>query len=455
MITGSARATQQGDQVAIQLGAIQLGINLGTATPQQQANALFQGRAVLSARVSAKSLVQTAAGNFTVSDVQTTAFQNQIYAATQLALSSPVTITISKQPVSLSNGRSAVVSAVLTPKKTTASAILAHSLARIPNYGPSLVQTAVQNAFAGLDQPVFNYRGTTAAKIQTAQLADAGRAAGLALRAALRPYAAGTQNWAGVPRTGPVLMTRYLPNFGLTSLPRTGSNVQASNLIGISSAASAISANAINGLGSINGLYGKTAANVQSLVQALVAGSASFQRTSTSNGASSVGAIGGSTLGITAQLAGVDNSNWGISVAPNDTNAILQAIVTGAVRASRVNFTAIAAGVVQGFTGTYLTTKLAANAISTADFKTANTADILNSFINAGAVKLGSAAATNLQAFIGASIDATYTAFGYNSSGINDGSITPAIGTLTGAPGISNFALVNGVGSPVTDTVGL
>lgn len=231
--------------------------------------------------------------------------------------------------------------------------------------------------------------------------------------------------------------------------------MQASNLIGISSAASAISANAINGLGSINGLYGKTSANVQSLVQALVAGSARFQRTSTSNGASSVGAIGGSTLGITAQLAGVDNSNWGVSVAANDTNAILQAIVSGAVRASRANFTAIAAGVVQGFTGTYLTTKLSANAISTTDFKTANTADILNSFINAGAVKLGSSAATSLQAFISASIDATYTAFGYNASGINDGSITPAIGTLTGAPGISNFGLVNGVGTPVTDTVGL
>lgn len=303
--------------------------------------------------------------------------------------------------------------------------------------------------------PVFNYAGATPAKIQAAQLADAGRSAGFALKAALRPYAAGTQNWAGVPRTGPVALTQYLPNFGATSLPRTGSNVQASNLIGISSAASAVSANAINGLGSINGLYGKTAANVQALVQSLVSGSAGFQRISTSNGASSVGAIGGSSLGIVAQLAGVDNSNWGISVTPNDTNAVLQAIVSGAVRASRANFTAIAAGVVQGFTGTYLTTKLAANAISTDDFKTANTADILNSFIKAGAVKLGSTAAASLQTFIGSAIDTTYTAFGYNAAGINDGSITPAIGTLTGAPGIRNFGLVNGVGTPVTDTVGL
>lgn len=144
--TGSAFASQQGDQVAIQLGAIQLGINLGTATPQQQANALYQGRAVLLARANSKTVLQTAAGNFTASDVQKTAFQKQIFTATQRALNSPVTLTISKQSISLSNGRSTVVSAILTPRKTTASAILSLSLARIPNYGPSLVQTAVQNA---------------------------------------------------------------------------------------------------------------------------------------------------------------------------------------------------------------------------------------------------------------------------------------------------------------------
>lgn len=445
---GSAFAAQQDDQVAIQLGAIQLGISQGSLSSNATlaAQALVQGRAVLKATIKSKTVVQASGGNFTANQTQTTNFQQQIFTATQRALNSPVTIPISKVSVMQTSGKPVIVTATLDPKKTTASAVLAYTLKRLPNFGPALVQNSVAAAFAGGGTPVYGYKGTPE-KLQAAQLTDAGKAATNALSASLKAYVAGTQNWAPVPKTGPVVGVNYLPNYSTKSMPASGSNVFPANTAGISKAASAISANAINGLGNtVSGLYGKTAGNVMTLTTALVKGALAFQKTSTTGvtvGVSTtVGAIGASTLGIVSQVAGDQNANWA-----GAASAVLNGVVSGAVKASKANAWIIAVGVAQGFAGTYL--KSVANAsgtpITASLFKTANTAAILAAFIAAKATtNTGTNSSTSITNFIDQAIDATYTAFA-----------TDNVGSLTGAAGIKNFGLINGVGTPVTDTVGM
>jgi len=461
---GAARASQQSDQVAVQLGAIQLGITLdGATTAQNLANCLVQGRNFMAAKATMKdgSIYYVGSAAITPASVQRSTAQEQLQMATQRALSNPVTnlVGIKGLSVTTTTGtktKTTKVTAVLDPQKTTAAAVFSVTSKLIPNFGPDLVKYGVEAAMRGGGTPVFNYKGKDAAAIQKAQITDAAKIAQAALSASLKTYVSGTVNWAKVPKTGPLLGARYLPNFSANTIPTKaapGGTTQASHLIGISSSAAAISANAINGLGAISGLYGKTSANVQALTTSLVKGANAFQKTSMLNGTTSVGAIGAATLGIVAQVAGVENNNWGLSLAANDTNAILQGIVTGAVKAAKSQMSAIAAGVAQGFTGTYLVTKTNVKADNLVDFKTANVSDILNSFVLAGAVKLGTTAATNLQLLIGDSIAQAYTKFGYDTNG--DRTLVPAISDLTGAPGIKDFALVNGVGSPVTDTVGL
>lgn len=465
----TASATQQSDQVAIQLGAIQLGItNLATATPLQQAQALTQGRQVL-ASTATKAQPVVAGQSFTTNQVQTSTLQDQIYAATQAALTNPVNILITpSQKVALNNGKSVTVAnkTAVNPKKTTASAIILYSLPTIPNYGPSLVQTAVSSAFAGGTNPVFGYTGSTTQKLEAAQLTDAGKAASAALSYSLKAYKTGTKNWAGVPKTGTVTNAVYLPNLGTTPFPSTTvSNQQLPTPTLITKFASAIAANAINGLGEISGgaagTYGKTQANVQSLTTALVKGAVAFQKTSISQdtGQRTVGAIGASVLGIVSQVSGDQNETFGTADQNNLFNkAVLQGVVTGAVSAGKTYAWAVAIGIAQGFTGTYLETTYSASGtpVSNATFLADNAAAIVTALQSANggkvftAAQLGTYATTGLLSAVTAGINAMYTAFD-----VADGGANPTFQNITGSAGIKNFGLVNGIGTPVTDTVGL
>lgn len=462
----SAKAGQPDDQIAIQLGALQLGINLGNATQLQQAQALVQGRAVLaSTSKTAKPVVQ--GGNFTASQVQTTLTQNQIQLATLAALSSPFTGNITKQVVSLSNNKTTSVTAKLSPKLTTASAIAGYALKRIPNYGPLIVQAGVEAAFSGQGNATFNYKGTTPQKIQAAQLADAGKVASIAMSSSLKAYAGGTVNWAGVPKTGTVFGATYLPNFGTKVLPSANvANQQLATPGLITKYASAIAANAINGLGNIAagpaGTYGKNQTNVQSLTAALVKGAVAFQKTSLTPdltpGQKTVGSIGASVLGITAQVSGDQNggainNTFGTTAVFKD---VLQGVINGAIASAKTQAWAVAIGVAQGFTGTYLaTTYNASNTpVNLAAFIALNAGEINTAFLTANKGKAYTKAQlgtyTTLADAINAGITAMYTAFDVANGGANKD-----FSNISGAGGIRNFDLVNGVGIPVTDTVGL
>lgn len=483
---GAAKADQASDQVAVQLGAIQLNILLGPATtPEDLSKALVQGRNVLASlnrgttskpNNGLKPYVIGATFPTNAADIQSPTLQGQILHATQNAIENPITLpfpTPVKSQVSTLDpvtGKTKVVSVTLNSnsfnaKKTKASTIFSYASKKIPNFGPGLVQDAVAGAFAGQGTPVFGYTGNTPAKVLSAQLADAGKIAGLAMSTALKGYKTGTANWAGVPRTGIVTGVPYLPNFSSKPLPSSSVDVtlqQPANLGGISEAASAVAANAINGLGNtVAGSYGKTGDNVQSLTRAIIKGAVRFQKTSLGAGSNTtIGAIGGASLGLTAQVAGDQNFDWGSTVGGADaTTAILNGVVAGALKASKSNAYYIAYGIVQGFAGTYIKTmENASLSIGTlAAFITENSGDIDAAFTlanNNRAVLFKNQSQSTVPDVVSAAVTDVWNAFGYNNLGVLDPSARN-IGSLTGADGINLFGVVNGVGLPVTDTVGL
>ena len=447
---GSAKAAQPDDQIAVQLGAIYLGTPVSNSSNATTlANALYQGRAILKATSKLKGDMVGVQGAavFTANMTQTTLLQSQILAATEAALASPITNLsgVKNIVVNLSTpNKTAKVTAVFNPAKTTASAIAAIALKRTPNFGPEIAGKSVAAAMSKNGTvAIFGYKN------DAAQLTDAGKAAGLALSSALKPYKAGTQNWIAVPSTGALPGTRYLPNFNKTPLPTSTTKIvspgvqQQFNVWGISNAAAAVSASAIKGLG----VTGQTASNVQSLTTALVKRAASFQKLSTAavTPTSVIGSVGAATEGIVSQLAGDKNNNW------ENSNAVLKGIVLGAVKASKANYVSIAKGLVMGFTATYLATMGGNDVDTLAVFKAANANDISNAFVTAGALKSTGTGALNT--ILEGIIDQTYTAFGYNAEGKLE--YTPNIASLSGAAGLNYYGLDGGVPSPVTDTVGL
>ena len=167
---GAVSASQQEDQIAIQLGGLKLKVNVNNSKTSDAdiARALAQGRAMLEVKPSE----------------QTAGSRAIILQATRKALSTPVTRTIVRQQVSLDNGKSTTVAATLDPQKTTASSILACSLKLVPNAAAENSAIAVAGAMKNVNgAPQFRAGGNTPEKIHEAQLKDASKAVGFAFAA--------------------------------------------------------------------------------------------------------------------------------------------------------------------------------------------------------------------------------------------------------------------------------
>jgi hypothetical protein len=500
--TASAQANS--DQMAIQLGAIQLGYNSSTNTAwsstntQLIANALTQGRLAMAATTTNPYAFVTnnggtnyQYGSTNMPPAQSGYFKMQVYNSTLFALSSPVTYTNSitpqnvvvTNPVSHTVSTSTISTFGFTPQATTPSAILSLATARVPDMSPGLISNAVAASMKyttnskGVILPLFGPQpsassissaGTNPTLIyqlnqRTAAtlLSNAQRSASTAMVAALAYYPNGTQQWVGINTAGVAKQNMYLPNFS-TTLLGSSNNTQAPNLTGIANAASAVAANAINGLGAFNlatnastaNLFGKTSNNVQALTQQLVAVVASYQTISTStvkinnqtysgfsvNGMEE-GALGAASFGLVTQVAGTNASNWNTAA----NKSLLNAVVAGAVQASPVNVPAIAIGVAQGFYATYLKTAVG-TPISEALFISNNTSAITTSFLNAHAST--SYNGITLSNTIVSAFQDLYTKY-------TNGNFA----AIAGAKGVNmstnNLGVLNGIGTPVTDTIGL
>jgi hypothetical protein len=499
------------DQIAIRLGATQLGFP-SSYTPGTNnlwdASALRQGQLALAATTANVNttafVVSPVSAGYTnptvVPNPQSTNFRTQYLAAVQSALTSPTLATIPKTTVKTFNPRTktyvnvANVTGTLSPASTTPTLILNSVVAKMPNFAPAIVSNAVAATMAGTTGtngifiPVWGAvpRPTAAnlsssnninlfnSRTASTQLSNAGKAASAALTAASKAYTRGTVNWQGWPATGATNPNGYLPNFGVTTLgPRggTGSQIQAPNLTGLADTASAVAANAINGLGNFNtnsatAPYGKSATNVQFMTQQLIKAASAFQKSSTrvitGSPAYPTGSLGAASFGITTQVAGDQNVSWGSQASPDGFTLLLNGVVRGAVAAvgkTSPNLGAIAAGVAQGFTVTYLQTTYNGNR----SFVSLN--QFLQENVNNNAIALAFAAA----GVTGNSYNTVITSI---SSGVNNAwnAFNQDTGTWTlggniniaGAKGINLgntnsgiTPLINGVGTPVTDTTGL
>lgn len=408
------QATQQSDQVAIQLGALQLGIaDIATATPQQQANALYQGRAALRASETNFNLNNFVLGA-TCPAPQSPEFRAQLETAVQNALANPVNIEVSGR-VSLVSGRSVRIGARLNPSATKASAILEFALARIPNTAPGLVINSIEAAVAVPQK--FGTPGTG--------LADANRLAQLAMERALKTYVTGTRQWGPVSATPP-----SLPNFD-----RRPVNGVPPSRNGLMDAAAAVAANAINALGTLK----SDPDAVAGLTASLMSGAARFQRTSQMPASGVAMRYGGTTsasaTALVAQVAGVAQGDW--STATNVD--LLNAIVAGAMKTAKVHLLPIAYGVAAGFAGTYVAT---GGSVGSFDINAA-AADILSSFRSSKAIKSSNQANVSAAILLGLQVGLDQTNWSNPANGI------------AGIGGIENFTVVNGGGTPLTDTVGL
>lgn len=559
-ISIASAQSQQEDQIALQLGAIQLGYtgSSWTTNPQLLANAWVQGTNALNSTTTNKYALYVVTTNGVSTNApaaQTAAFQQQLYISTLKALSSPITFTNSfgglTAYVTVKNGTNGSTSILpftgldFDPTLTTASQVLSYSTARVPNLSPGLVSNAVAASLAyqtnsnGLILPTYGpqptaYVGITIPAViafantntAAAQLSNAAASANAALLAAAKAYAPGTQNWAPVPGTGfpysnsPNLGVNriyvatstngtlasnvvaglpkytnnggYLPNFGSTNI-----NGQPVNLIGLANAAAAVSANAINGLGAVStnptALYGKTSNNVQALTASLIAAAAQYQQVSTTVNIGTkylvynsgfvrfgLGAIGASEVGVVTQVAGKANDTWGVPNAPGTYSSLLNGVVKGSVSAVGSNYAnAVSAGVAEGFYITYLATynQVSHSNGSTPDnlstFEAKNTTNLAltfyNAYLNQGITNIQ---VSSLVGYINNGFgtvwnaaSTTNTLTGRVAVPTNPATWNQYNSMIPGAQGIhlgvsspvgsTNGPLINGVGLPVTDTVGL
>lgn len=411
----SLSASQQSDQIAVHLGAIQLGIpDLASASDQQKANALAQGRLALGATQAKFNPDSFVEGAVTPSP-QSEAFRTQLLQAVQKALTAPLNGSISGN-VALQNGKQSKVNAVLDPALTTASAILDFALKRIPNTGPGLAIAAIEAAVASPQK--FGAPGTG--------VADANKAAGIAMNLALRTYAKGTRQWGPTSTTPP-----SLPNF--SGKPVNG---VAPSLNGLMDAAAATAANAINALGSA---LKDDPDVVAGITASLVKSAARFQKISQTPPEGTPARFGG-TAGATAtalvsQVAGNAQADW-----TNATSGdLLNAIVSGAMKAAKRQVVAVAYGAAAGFAGTFVATGGSQAAFDI----NAVAAKILASFKETKAVKASNEVSVNAAILAGLNV-------GLDQANWND-----AADGVAGIGGIKDFTVVNGSGTPLTDTVGL
>ena len=497
------------DQIAIRLGATQLGYpssyTIGT-NPVWDASALRQGQLALAAttaKVNTTAFVVSPVtpGNTNrtvVPNPQSETFRSQYLAAVQSALTSPTTrglTNVSVVTLNPTTGRFATnrVTGTLSPASTTPTLILNSVVAKMPNFGPAIVSNAVAATMAGTigTNGIFiptwgaapkpskanlsssNNINLFNSKTASTQLSNAGKAASAALTAASKAYTRGTVNWQGWPANGATNPNGYLPNFGVTTLgPRggTGSQLQAPNPRGLADTASAVAANAINGLGNFNtnatAPYGKSATNVQFMTQQLIKAASAFQKSSTTGNVAvpiySSGSLGAASFGITTQVAGDRNGTWGGQGSePDSFTSLLNGVVRGAVAAfgrTSPNLRAIAIGVGQGFTATYLQTTYNANGEFVTRTKffedNVNNSAIAAAFQAAGVT--GNSLTTVINS-ISTAVSNTWDAFDQRDGkwNLSQFSIAGAKGINLGNTNNGITPLINGVGTPVTDTVGL
>jgi len=515
-MTASA-ASQQNNQLALQLGAIQLGYTTNsswTNTPQSLANALTQGNSALAATTTNKYTTYVGTNSAATNNIpvaQSSTFRAQLYAATLAALNTPVTNTnrYATIPVSIYNSKTGrittnkITSFGLNPKLTTPAAVVALATARIPDLAPGLISNAVAstllvtNSAFGVVFPVWGPQPSASSvnkitsitntqailslneKTAATQLNNAAAVAKAALTAAAKAYLTGTKQWAAVPKTGPASNSVYLPNFSTKAIGPTG-NPQPVDLKGLANAAAAVAANAINGLGAQNiytnpvatntaQLYGKTQSNVIVISKALILAAATFQKNSAAASTADStryvsGSLGATSLGLITQVSGSDNTEW----ASSPTVKLLQGVVTGAVAAvgkTSANLSAIVTGISQGFYAVYVSTHVATigdPTLTPSQFASGtvlehtynNASDILAAFVNAGVT-----AATLAKYQI--TTTSIQTAFNNVASAISSATNGVWANTISGARGINlgvgtnTTPLLNGVGTPVTDTIGL
>lgn len=456
--TPTARAGQADDQIALQLGALQLGLTDGTqafqvddANLEEAAQALAQGRIILKATSKSKGDFGVQGYTTNNTTIQSSDLRGQIYTATLLAVQSPQKFALKSQPVTVVNaGKTSVLklTASLDPKKTTASAIFSYAISssRIPNFAPGTISDAITSALTTNDEGAYTF----SYKDQKAALADVNKIAAAAMKAGLTAYARGTINWAGVPSTGTLLGATYLPNFGSKPLPSTKVSVgqqQAINPRGLANAASAISAAATQALNAAlpdtdtAEVLAKKAA-FSNLAASLVKGAATFQKTSllqTSTDSSKNGRLGGAVaatgLALSSEVAGGE-ANF------NDNtidNALLTGIIEGGVKGSAANVPAFATGVAGGFVAAY---HIGGNDVDAFDI-TLNTQAITNAFIAAKAKSSYTIdkVATQLSTIVTNAINTMIAA-------IKSGDYS----SIAGSEGIN---LEGGSLDPVTDTTGL
>ena len=165
-MSNSLRADAAGDQIAMQLGAIQLGYrtpyspSASDLTNGIAASILKQGQLVQTVTTANYAttayVVNPGTTNPTVvPNPQTSLYRSQYLSAVQNALANPTTATIPKQTVNTYNPVTkkfvpvANVTGALSPASTTPTLILQAVVADMPNFAPTIVSNAVAATMAG------------------------------------------------------------------------------------------------------------------------------------------------------------------------------------------------------------------------------------------------------------------------------------------------------------------
>jgi len=509
LVKAPAASTQQQLQIAIQLGAIQMGY-ISTSTPytpyvagtnsSNDQKALEQGLLALS-ETQTKTAAHVIGATALPNSCASTQFQNQLYVATLDALTGVNSnALIASGPVTTSSGSVTVPKTTLSTALTTATAVVQLANTLVPNRGVSFAQSAVTATEAvytnsGFLIPVWGPAPKTTGspttvnnKTAATQINNAATAASSCLASACAAYAKGTINWQAFPATN--YSATNLPNFGAKPITASG-QTQMNDPQGLSEAAAAVSAGAIAGLGTVgsNTNYGWTATNVVVMVKSLTTAANKLYAASTNNSNLGNGYTGGTlqstAFAETAQLAGTNNFSFGSYTFANNTNTIgaLDGIISGSIAAlgkTQNNLSWVAKGIAEGFLVDYVETSgLGSNSFAVsptatnglATFETQNLNYIVNTFTHYG-VSASSSLDTAIKNAITAGFTSAYTDWAQgNMASINPTFVSTGLnGTapLPGAVGIGINGLavngqspkqttpfLNGVGSPVTDTIGL
>ena len=405
-----ASATSQSDQIAYQIGKLQL-------PPTNSAAAFLKQGQLAIATTSANQSTKIYVLGAVMPSVTSSTYQNQYFNAVTSVLTNPVTLTIPRTVVTLSNLTTTAVTGTLSTTTITPNSVLQTALVFAPYNAPGWVSNAVASSLTSAWG-----KNTTAAT----QTANAASAAATALTAAAK------LNTANTPT-------------GLT------------NQNGVANAASAVTANAFNGLrayGDNLSTNNLTTNNIAKIATSLVKVAIGIQNKSTQGFPN--GALGAEGLASATQLSG-----GYLNLADNigNTSSLLNALVTGAGKSLgkvQGNITAFTYGLSQGLVANYLYTANIAGGDATtagaANYKEANTATIVNYVLKATGLLSNSTYQASLTTTVNSAINTMAGAYSNFKSGT---SAATAYSLIDGAKGINYFGLLNGVGTPVTDTVGL